>query len=160
MKFTRTTNLKTARRAGRRLQDRRGATAVEMAFILPAFLTMIFGCMEFSRISMVRNLTANAAYEAARFSMVQGGTQTDATETVNDVLGRLGLVGGQVVVRFEDEAGAVVTSTAAKKVNVKVDVPYGQNGFFAGFLPASFADITLTSQVTLRTNKHSDEENW
>ncbi len=137
----------------RRLQ-RDGTTTVEMAMVLPVFLTVMFGCMELSRLSMVRSQTANAAYEGARFAMVQGSSQQDAQDSVTDSLAVLGVKGSTTTVRFEDESGQQVNPGVASRVNVQVDVPYRENGYLISLLPESLYDATLTSQVTLRTNVH------
>ena len=46
-----------------------GATALEFALILPLFLTLLFGIMEFALIMHVTSLVQNAAYEGARFAI-------------------------------------------------------------------------------------------
>jgi Flp pilus assembly protein TadG len=126
-----------------------------MALVLPVFLTFVFGCMEFSRLSMIRSQTANAAYEGARFAMVQGSSVADARQAVDKGLGILGIKGATTTVRFQDEDRSPTTQGQATRINVQVDVPYGQNGYLSPFLPQSLYDATLTSQVTLRTNLHN-----
>jgi len=140
-----------------RLLQREGTTSVEMALVLPIFLAFVFGCMEFSRISMIRSQTANAAYEAARFAMVQGSSAADAQQSVTSSLGLHGIQGSSTTVRFEDEDGAQVSPGQATRVNVQVDVPYGQNGYLLPYLPDSLTDVVMTSQVTLRTNLHAPD---
>jgi len=126
-----------------------------MAIVLPIFLTFVFGCMEFSRLSMIRSQTANAAYEGARFAMVQGSTEADAQLAVTKNLDVLGVNSPTTTVRFLDENGLDVAPGVASRVNVQVDVPYGDNGYLVSLLPESLYDVTLTSQVTLRTNVQS-----
>lgn len=141
----------------RRLFQREGTTAVEMALVLPIFLTFVFGCMEFSRISMIRSRTANAAYEGARFAMVQGSTAQDAQEAVAESLAITGIQGANTTVRFLDEDRVPIPTGQATRINVQVDVPYRQNGYLLAFIPESIYDATLTSQVTLRTNLQSPD---
>ena len=141
----------------RRLFLREGATTVEMALVLPVFFAVVFGCLEFSKVSMVRSQIANATYEAARFAMVQGSGTDDAEESVDRTLALHGIRGAVTTVRFQDEGQSAVGPGEATRVNVQVDVPYSQNGFLAPYLPESFANLTLTSQVTLRTNLHSPD---
>jgi Flp pilus assembly protein TadG len=138
----------------RRLIRKEGTTTVEMALVLPIFLMFVFGCMEFSRISMIRSRTANAAYEGARFAMVQGSSVADAQQAVTDSLAITGIQGSTTTVRYQDEAEAAVPPGQATRINVQVDVPYSQNGFLLPYLPQSIYNATLTSQVTLRTNVH------
>lgn len=128
-----------------------------MALVLPIFLAFVFGCMEFSRVSMIRSQSANAAYEAARFAMVQGSSTADARQSANNTLGLYGIRGAVTTVRFQDENEAAVAPGQATRVNVQIDVPYGQNGFLLPYFSESVAEITMTSQVTLRTNLHSPE---
>ena len=147
--------MKRSKTSRQSLLQREGTTSVEMALVLPIFLAFVFGCMEFSRISMIRSQTANAAYEAARFAMVQGSSTVDAQQSVTESLGLHGIKGADTTVRFEDENGSQVSPGQATRVNVQVDVPYGENGFLLPYLPDSLADVTMTSQVTLRTNLHA-----
>ena len=76
----------------RRLFLREGATTVEMALVLPVFFAVVFGCLEFSKVSMVRSQIANATYEAARFAMVQGSGTDDAEESVDRTLALHGIL--------------------------------------------------------------------
>jgi len=106
---------------------------------------------------MIRSQTANAAYEAARFAMVQGSSTADAQQSANGSLDVFGIRGAVTTVRFEDENQVAITPGQATRVNVQIDVPYGENGFLLPYFSESFAEITMTSQVTLRTNLHSPE---
>ena len=149
------------RKKQQRISKRSGATAVEVAIVLPLFLSLIFACMEFSRISLIRSQSANAAYEAARFSMVLGGDGAGAEDAAMRVLAPLGVNSVKVVPSFLDESGGKVSPTVATRVRVRVTVPYGPNSFIGSFLPTtpsndtesiSLADSAISSQVTLRTN--------
>lgn len=48
---------------------RRGSTAIEMALILPAFLAVVFGAIEFSRYVWTRTTVQHATDEAARYAL-------------------------------------------------------------------------------------------
>ncbi len=61
------------------LKDRRGATAVEFAFIFPVFLTMVVAIMEFSYHHLLNSVIESAALEASRFGITGdtgGGGET------------------------------------------------------------------------------------
>ena len=131
--------------------NRRGATTVELATVLPVFLLVVFGCMEFSRISLMRSLASNACYEAARASMVTGGTTGQAEQVVDNVLGRLGVDGATTDVVFTDRNGQVTDFDNSQRVTVSVSIPYGENN---PILPAHFTDVTFDSQVTLWTSRN------
>ena len=70
-------------------QNRDGATSVEFALVAPVFFLMVFICLEFIRLNMIRNLTQDAAYFAARRSMVPGATREEALAEANQVLGMM-----------------------------------------------------------------------
>ncbi|MEO1525576.1 MAG: TadE family protein [Planctomycetota bacterium] len=69
-----------------RKKQRRGATAVEFAICANIFFVMIFTCMEFARMNMVRNLAQDAAYFAARHAMVPGATEAEAVQAADEVM--------------------------------------------------------------------------
>ncbi len=65
---------------------RRGATAVEFAVVLPAFLTFLFGLFEFGRLQLVVNLMDSAARQAARYGATEGITSAEVTTRVRNML--------------------------------------------------------------------------
>lgn len=135
----------------RRKNHRRGATTVELAAVLPVFLVLVLGCMEFSRISLMRSLGSNACYEAARASMVTGATSEQAEEIVNNILGRLAVDGATTEVTFTDRNGAATDFDNSQRVTVSVSIPYGENN---PILPAHFTDVTFDSEITLWTSRN------
>jgi Flp pilus assembly protein TadG len=66
-----------AMRVGLRKQQtrRRGAAAVEFAFIIPLVIFMIFGMIEFGRGFMVQHIITETARRACRFSVGLNGGQ-------------------------------------------------------------------------------------
>ena len=54
--------------------QRRGATAVEFALVGPALFIVILCCAEFARLSMMRNLANNAAYDTPGLSLWRAPT--------------------------------------------------------------------------------------
>lgn len=66
----------------RRARDRRGAATVEFAFVLPVFLTFVFGILLVGHSQMVSNLLRNACRSAAR----QGATENVSTAQVEDLV--------------------------------------------------------------------------
>lgn len=142
--------MNTFHKKSRFLRD--GVTSVEMALVLPAFLALLFGCLEFSRVSLVRNQTANAAYQAARYAMASGTTDDQVTAKAIEVLNLYGVDKATTTVRFEDENGVAVTSPSqASTVSVDLEVPYT-----LVFFPVGNTPIVIQSEATLRTNKHDE----
>src|SRR3954470_18468622 len=80
----------------RRLErtKRRGASAVEMAFIAPVFLTLVLGIIESSRLGMVAQLLTTAAREGCRVAVLSGTTQSGVENRVNAVLRGSGVAVG------------------------------------------------------------------
>ncbi len=74
-------------------RSRSGSTVVELAFVLPILLIVLFGIVDFGRIFWHSNLLHTAAREGARVMAVTGksGT-TDVYQRINDVLSTAGIV--------------------------------------------------------------------
>jgi Flp pilus assembly protein TadG len=60
----------------RNLKHRRGTTSVELAFVLPVFLTLVFGLIQVCHAQMVEYILKSACRNAARFG--SAGTITTA----------------------------------------------------------------------------------
>ncbi len=67
-------------------RDRRGAALVEMAIVLPVFLMVVLGIIEFGRAMMVSNLLTNAARDGARLAIVTGTSNSQVTSAVQQFL--------------------------------------------------------------------------
>ena len=141
--------------ARRKRQGRFGATAVEFAMVAPIFGLAIIGCIEFSRISMMRNLAQNASYEAARFAMQEGAEPSDAIDKANQILRRLGTKSATVTPTFIpllDDDGNVVQGADRDRIRVDISIPLTENVFLLGYL---FTDEhALTATTTLRTERY------
>ena len=59
---------------------------VEMALVLPVFLMLIMGIIEFGRAMMVSNLVTNAAREGARMAVLDGSTNAEVQTAVQTFL--------------------------------------------------------------------------
>ena len=135
-----------SKRRPRRLGKRRGTAAVEFAMTAPALFLVIFCSAEFARISMLRNLAQNAAYEAARAVIVEGADNDDAIAEGNRILNRLGARNATI-----DINGGVPVVFNTPEVTVTVDVPMAANAFF---FPMAYGDRIITATVTLRTERY------
>ena len=65
---------------------RRGASVVEVAFVMPVFLLFIFFIMQFGHAYMVRNMLNSACRNAARFGSTSGVTTSAAAERALRIL--------------------------------------------------------------------------
>jgi Flp pilus assembly protein TadG len=70
------------RRPETRCRQRRGAALVEMAIVLPIFLLVSLGIIEFGRALMVANLITNSAREGARLAVLDGSTNAQVQQAV------------------------------------------------------------------------------
>jgi len=126
--------------------DRKGASAVEFAMVAPAFLLIIFFCVEFARISMMRNLSQNAAYESARTVITEGATNQDAIDRANLILSRLRTNGATITVN-----GGEQIDFATTQVTVRIEIPMSDNALV---FPQLYNNKLLVSEVTLNTERY------
>ena len=118
--------------------------------MLPVILLLIFGCMEFSRISLMRSLSSNACYEAARASMVTGATEAEAQRIVDRIMMRLGVDNAVADVTFIDRNGNETDFDDSQRIRVAVSIPYGENTPIL----RQFSNVTLFSEITLWTSRN------
>ncbi len=128
------------RRANKR---RRGAAAVEFAICPNIFFILIFTCMEFARMNMIRNLAQDAAYFAARRAMVPGATSQEAEDAADEVMSMMTTSGYDVEVND--------LSSGASHVEVTVTVDFNQIALFA---PMFLPDATIESTARIRTERY------
>lgn len=126
---------------------RRGAATVEFALVAPILFLLIFACFEFTRVRMMTNLAQDAAYVAARHSMVDGATSQEAIDKANAVLKRLYTRNTTVVVND----GQALTA-ATKSVTVRVSIPLKDNSFVMSRFSTK---STITAEVTLTAERYA-----
>jgi Flp pilus assembly protein TadG len=127
---------------------RRGAAAVEMALVLPLFLLVVFGIVEFGRAFMVEHLLANAARVGARKAIVNGSTNSEIEQTIMGFCSQsMGVDQDAVTVTVavesasenddDDESGSgssLSNATMGDMCTITVSVPFDE----VSFLPGSF----------------------
>lgn len=124
----------------RRAACRRGATTVEMAFVVPIVFMLTFGALEFARVNMVRNTVEDALFEGARQSVLPGATSTKITTKVNAVLATTGVKSATVTVD-----PATITATT-QKVTVRIRVPMSGNSWLPMYM---MGNIYIDKSCTL-----------
>lgn len=107
-------------------RERRGVSVVEFAIVANVMLAIVLICIEFTRLNMLRNLTQDAAYFAARAAMVPGATEDDAVAEAERILAILNTQDAEIDVN----GGAGVTDDT-KELSVQIRVPVGPNALFA-----------------------------
>jgi Flp pilus assembly protein TadG len=134
--------------AGMRKLNERGAAATEFALLLPVFLMILFGIIEFGMIMYGREVVTNAAREGARAGIVQGPPKRTAgqiTTIANSYLAGTGI--NQADVTFA-AAGAGLVSPATLTVTATYTyrflIPYIPN-----VLPIP-NPLVITTQAVMR----------
>lgn len=133
---------------GGRAREERGAAIVEMAFVAPLLLALIFGVIEFGWGFGQRLDVRHGAREAARLVAVNyresGGTgATQGAQIVDATCERMDLSAGAEVTLAR--SGTRVGDTATVTVRAELD---DLTGFFGALL-----DVTLSSTVETRLER-------
>lgn len=118
--------------SGHNIRSRRcGAAMVEMALVLPVFLILLSGIIEFGRGFMVSQLVMNAAREGSRMGALGNSTETEIETRVDDLLNEsLGLspaevtVTSTVILRDGSLGSSIVDAAPGSTVYVEVSVPF------------------------------------
>lgn len=123
----------------------RGQSLVEFSIVLPVFMVLLMGVLDFGRVIWATNTLQAAAREAARFAIVHGGSPTtpcpvgphspdqvtpvadascpypsDSTQSIKDVaIANATAAGGPVTVTVCYGAGCTGDTNAAGATNVR-----------------------------------------
>lgn len=103
-------------------QARRGAAVVEFAAVAPVLFLLIFGMIEFGRMVMVQQVLTNASREGARVGILDGATNSEVTNVVNNYLTAANINGAQV----ETDPKNIASAGAGDSVKVIVTVDFNK----------------------------------
>lgn len=118
----------------------RGQSLVEFALVLPVFLLLLIGVVEFGRAWMTRNILTGASREAVRIAAVQGNSAS-ALSRANSILSSAGISGASV--NISDDGAPYGTCSVTVSYSFPVSV--------AGFLPGlGGSNFTLSSSTSMR----------
>ena len=143
------------RRQIKNTATRRGAATVEFALVLPVFVIIVFGMIDFGRAMMIGQIVQNASREGARLASTDGATAQMVNDHVNDYLqGALGVSAGDITIAIDIEAGpgnsnpsGVEDASPGDKCTVRVQVPYNE---IALFQSSYFNNAKLKGYATMR----------
>jgi Flp pilus assembly protein TadG len=133
-------------------EQRRGAAMVEMALVLPVFVALMLGVIEFGRAIMVGQLVTNAAREGCRQAILDGSTNTAVSDFVKQFLADTanvakGDVAVTVAVGNPAAGGQLVNAQSRDLVTISVSLPFSK----VSFLPPTFLKTTnLSAQSAMR----------
>ncbi len=119
---------------------------MEFALSASALFLVIFGAIEFCRMSMLRNLAQDACYEAARHTMVEGATTSEAWQRGQDVMAMIGA--RDVTVTINDGDGITDDDGYVK---VYVETPMASNAFL---MPYIYGDKVISAEIQLKVERY------
>jgi Flp pilus assembly protein TadG len=135
------------RRSPVRQPRRRGASAVELAFVAPIFFLLILGMIELGRGLMVRHMLTNAARQGCRLGILEGKSNADVTAVVHSALTPVGISSDTVSILVNGGSSDVKNANADDEVTVIVSVPVTTVTWVPG---GQYLGSTLSGQYTLR----------
>lgn len=135
---------------------RRGASVVEMAIVLPVFMMVVMGIIEFGRGMMVGQLVTNAARYGARIAAVDGSSNASVTQDIeNFLVEAVGIAPADATITITvtaapgnpDPANDLTRAQPKDLVKVAVQVPYDKVGYVGG---RWLNGTQLSGQCTMR----------
>ena len=120
---------------------RRGTALVEMALVLPIFVAVTLGIVEFGRAMMIGQLVTNAAREGARLGIIDGSTNTDVTNSVTAFLSEsAGIAAADLTITITvvpaegnpNPNNQVANALPRDLVTVFVSVPFNKVSYISG----------------------------
>jgi len=103
-------------RKARNNKSRRGSSSVEVALLLPIFLVIMMGVMDFARLYWTQSVVRGAAYEGVRAAIL---AETTDTQVEKIILSELSIGGVTQVASV-----TVGTREPRQPVDVTVSVPF------------------------------------
>lgn len=136
----------------RQTAPRCGAAAVEMALVLPVFITVILGMIELGRGIMVAQLLTNAAREAARSAIIDGSTNSSVSAVAqNSMASAANISASDVTVTITTSTSGGGNSVANAQpqdlITVNLSLPFSK----VSWLPPKYmAGKNLTAMSAMR----------
>lgn len=137
-------------------KNRKAASAVEMALILPLFFGVVLGIIEFGRAMMVSQLIVCAAREGARLAVIDGTTNAAVRQRARQFAAdTLHIPTDSVAVAISITPGPgnpspgndVANATTGDMIDIYVAIPFDEVAFIAGdYLTGK----TLHGEVSMR----------
>ncbi len=131
----------------RRLKARRsGATAVEFAITVPLMFLLFFGCLDFVRYNLLRNVITHSAYEGARSAIVPGNTTADVKEIIRR---HMAPVAGAMNYKITLEPKEIPTNENQITITLEVDISSG------GFVVSKFFTKNRVTETLTILNENA-----
>lgn len=123
---------------------------MEMALVLPIFMMLILGIIEFGRAMSVSQMVSNASREGCRRAVLDDSQSSTIESDVKDFLSdSLGISSSDVTVRcyVNDVLTNLSTAVENDKITVQVEVDVDDVSYFTG---RYLAGKKLTGETTMR----------
>jgi hypothetical protein len=133
----------------------RGASAVEMAIVLPLFILLIFGIIEFGLLMRDQLTASNVAREYARIASVKPAEELSGLPAeMKDRAAELGLISEKVTTSIqyydtEDSTWYAVDESVPSGAEIRTRVVY-DHPLITQIIFPSKASMVLTGTVTMR----------
>jgi Flp pilus assembly protein TadG len=124
---------------------RQGAAAVEFAVVLPVFILLVFGMIEYGRMVMVQQVITNASREGARRAVLDGATATEVQSAITTYLSDAKISGADTP-DIEPDDPAMAGS--GDPVTVTVSVPFSAVSWLPS--PMYLGGKVLSASTTMR----------
>lgn len=130
-----------------RIQQRRGAAAVEFAVLAPLLATLMMGMMEVTRAIQVKNYLTDAARSGCRRAIVAGSSNSSITDNINTILTNNGLTSSDATPTFKVNGVVADVNTAVKydQVSVSISIPTSK----ITWVPLSFFSASSVESETV-----------
>ena len=130
---------------------RQGAAAVEFAVVLPLFLLLLAGIIEFGQVFRIQHALSNACRRGARSAIVEGATASVLKQKVKQQCNRsFGVSEADVSVEISvngDPNFDLLQAVQGDEISFTVTVPFAKAG--TGFYLAMFSNTDLSSTCIL-----------
>lgn len=132
-------------RKNRRSKGERGSATLEFAIILPVFLLILMGIVEFGRVLMVQQMLVTAAREGARAASLPGANNDIVLAKIYEELGNAGLTLGS----YEFTPADISSAIRNDSVTVSVKINYDSVAWIPNFIPG-LRGMELEGVVVMR----------
>lgn len=129
-----------------RFKDLRGSAIVEMAVVLPLFVMLLVGIVEFSRVLMVKQVITNAAREGARAGAINLD-DAQALANANSVTQNY-ITSSGVNLGSANVTSIFVTTGGSQGLQVTID--YNYDSLLTPWIPGIPDSFTLRSVAIMR----------
>jgi Flp pilus assembly protein TadG len=111
--------------------------------VLPVFLLLVMGIVEFGRMIMIQQVLTNASREGARRAALAGATANDVQGVVDAFLSTASVSGATVSVT----PNSLTSAAPGSQVSVSVSIPFSQ----VSWMPPWFSSgVTLSANSLMR----------